>query len=93
MTKAELLQNIDLMRSEVEWEYPMDYAATLDVCEQLVKEHYEEDNMSEYTELADKLKEYSYNRKGEIAKLTYDAAVAIGVLEGRVKVLERQLKA
>ena len=39
MKKAELLQNIDLMRSEIEWEYPMDFAATLDVCEELVKEH------------------------------------------------------
>ena len=39
MTKAELLQNIELMRAEVEWCYPIDYAATLDVCEELVKEH------------------------------------------------------
>lgn len=47
--------------------------------------------MSNYSELANELKEYSYNRKGEIARLTYDAAVAIGVLEGRIKVLEEQL--
>ena len=47
--------------------------------------------MSDYNELALRLKEFSYNRKGEIAKLTYDASVAIGVLEGRVKVLEKQL--
>ena len=48
--------------------------------------------MSDYNELALRLKEYSYNRKGEIAKLTYDASVAIGVLEGRVKILEKQLE-
>lgn len=47
--------------------------------------------MNDFSELAEKLKEYSYNRKGEIAKLTYDAAVAIGTLEGRVKVLEKEL--
>ena len=46
--------------------------------------------MSDYNELAEKLKEYSYSRKGEIAKLTYDAAVAIGVLQGRIKVLEAE---
>ena len=46
----------------------------------------------EYKELIRELKNYSYSRKGEIAKLTYDAAVAIGTLEGRVKVLEDRLK-
>lgn len=45
-----------------------------------------------YTELALKLKEYSYSRKGEIAKLTYDAAVAIGTLQGRIAALEDKLK-
>ena len=39
MKKAELLQNIELMRATVEWEYDISYAATLDVCEELVKEH------------------------------------------------------
>lgn len=48
--------------------------------------------MNDFNELAAKLKDYSYNHKGEIAKLTYDAAVAIGVLQGRVKVLEAELK-
>lgn len=45
-----------------------------------------------YTELALRLKDYSYSRKGEIAKLTYDASVAIGTLQGRVAVLEDKLK-
>lgn len=46
----------------------------------------------DYKELILKLKNYSYSRKGEIAKLTYDAAVAIGTLEGRINVLEDKLK-
>ena len=48
--------------------------------------------MDNYTELALELKNYSYSRKGEIAKLTYDAAVAIGTLQGRISVLEEKLK-
>ncbi len=48
--------------------------------------------MSNSKELADRLKDYSYNHKGEIAKLCYDAAVEIGVLEGRIKVLEEKPK-
>ena len=48
--------------------------------------------MSDYNDLVMRLKNYSYSRKGEIAKLTYDAAVAIGVLEGRIKILEKQLR-
>lgn len=48
--------------------------------------------MRNYTELALELKNYSYSRKGEIAKLTYDAAVAISTLQGRVNVLEDRLK-
>ena len=43
------------------------------------------------SELVEKLKQYSYERKGEIAKLTYDAAVAISDLSKRVEELERQL--
>ena len=39
MKKAELLQNIDLMRATVEWEYDISFAATLDVCEELVKKY------------------------------------------------------
>lgn len=44
--------------------------------------------MSEYKELVDRLKEYSYSRKGEIAKMTYDAAIAIDVLMARLMELE-----
>lgn len=47
--------------------------------------------MKEYKELVDRLKEYSYSRKGEIAKLTYDAAMAIDVLMARVKILEQEI--
>ena len=46
--------------------------------------------MSDYKELAERLKQYSYERKGEIAKLTYDAAKAITELEEKVKELERE---
>lgn len=42
MKKAELLDNIALMRTNVEWNYPIDYAATLDVCEQLVTKYYQD---------------------------------------------------
>ena len=42
MKKIELLRNLELMKSEVEWEYPIDYAATLDICEGLVRKHYQE---------------------------------------------------
>lgn len=45
--------------------------------------------MNEYKELVDRLKAYSYSRKGEIAKMTYDAAIAIDVLMARVKILEQ----
>ena len=45
--------------------------------------------MKEYKELVERLKQYSYERKGEIAKLTHDAAMAIDVLMARVKVLEK----
>ena len=48
--------------------------------------------MKEYKELVDRLKKYSYERKGEIAKLTYDAAIAIDVLMARVKELESEKK-
>lgn len=47
--------------------------------------------MSGNEELIKKLKDYSFSRKGEIAKLTYDAAVAISDLSKRVEELERQL--
>lgn len=45
----------------------------------------------DYKDLTSRLREYSAERRGEIADLTYEAAVAIGVLEGRVKVLEERL--
>ena len=47
--------------------------------------------MNDYKELVDRLKEYSYSRKGEIAKLTYDAAIAIDVLMARVKIFEQEV--
>lgn len=40
------------------------------------------------SELCKVLKEYAEKRNGEIAGLTYAAAVRIGVLAARVKVLE-----
>lgn len=46
----------------------------------------------DYKELAQRLKEYSYSRKGEIAKLTYDAAVAIDVLEGACAYQEGRIR-
>ena len=46
--------------------------------------------MKDYKELVERLKQYSYERKGEIAKLTYDAAVAIDTLMGRVRILEAE---
>lgn len=48
--------------------------------------------MDDYKELAERLKQYSYERKGEIAKLTHDAAIAICSLEARINVLEKELK-
>lgn len=42
MKKNELLENISLMRSNVEWDYPMDFAATLDICEDLVQRYYKD---------------------------------------------------
>lgn len=42
----------------------------------------------EYSALAEQLKQYSYERKGEIARLTYQAAITIDVLVARVKELE-----
>jgi hypothetical protein len=47
--------------------------------------------MKDYKELVDRLREYSYSRKGEIAKLTHDAAIAIDVLMARVKILEQEV--
>lgn len=47
--------------------------------------------MNNYKELTDKLLSYSAERKGEIADLTYEAAVAIGTLEGRVKALGQEI--
>ena len=44
----------------------------------------------DYTDLAARLREYSDNRKGEISKLTYDAAKAIEQLVGKIKELESE---
>lgn len=45
----------------------------------------------DYTDLATRLREYSDNRKGEISKITYDAAKAIEALVEKVLDLERQI--
>lgn len=37
MGEKELLNNISMMTSEVEWTYPLDYAATLDICSDNIK--------------------------------------------------------
>lgn len=41
-----------------------------------------------YKDLIKRLKEYSYTRKGEIARLTYDASIAITILLARIEELE-----
>lgn len=42
------------------------------------------------TKLIKTLKEYSQARSGEIADLTYVAAVRLGVLDAKIKKLERE---
>ena len=46
---------------------------------------------NDYTDLATQLREYSDNRKGEISKITYDAAKAIEALVEKVLDLEKQI--
>lgn len=46
----------------------------------------------DYSDLADTLREYSRVRSGEIADLTYKAALTIDTLIGRLKVLEKQIE-
>lgn len=38
MSRDEIISNFELMKAEVEWEYPIDYAATIDEAIELVKE-------------------------------------------------------
>ena len=47
-------------------------------------------NYQDYSNLAEELKRYSYERKGEIARLTYRAALAIDTMVARLKELERE---
>lgn len=49
-------------------------------------------NYKEESNLADTLREYSRVRSGEIANLTYKAALTIDTLIGRLKVLEIQIE-
>jgi len=37
MSRDEIISNLELMRAEVEWEYPIDYAATIDEVIELIK--------------------------------------------------------
>ena len=49
-------------------------------------------NYKEESNLADTLREYSRVRSGEIADLTYKAALTIDTLVGRLKILEKQIE-
>ena len=44
----------------------------------------------DYTDLSEELKQYSGKRKGELARLTYRAALAIDTMVARLKELERE---
>lgn len=51
---------------------------------------------NKYSDMADNqlieyAREYSRQRKGEISELVYALAVRVGVLAGRVKILEKEL--
>ena len=46
----------------------------------------------DYKDLAARLREYSDARKGEISKLTYDAAKAINALIEKVEALEQEIE-
>lgn len=37
MDKEDIISNLEIMRSEIEWEYSMEYVSTLDVCIEIVK--------------------------------------------------------
>lgn len=43
------------------------------------------------SQLIEYAKEYSRQRKGEISELVYALAVRVGVLAGRVKILEKEI--
>lgn len=46
----------------------------------------------DYSDLADTLRDYSRVRSGELAELTYKAALTIDTLVGRLKILEKQIE-
>lgn len=46
----------------------------------------------DYSDLANTLRKYGETRKGEIAELTYKAALTIDTLVGRLKILEKQIE-
>lgn len=53
--------------------------------------------MTEYGKLSDEelsnaLREYSWGREGDIADLTYAAAIRIAVLAARIKLLKEKIK-
>ena len=48
-------------------------------------------DLEDYSELSETLREYSRTHTGEIADLTYQAALAIDVLIGRVKIVSDTL--
>ena len=50
------------------------------------------DKYKDYSIQADKLRMYSMGKKGELAELTYNAALTIDVLIGRVKLCEKTIE-
>lgn len=47
MTYKEALRIIDIAIAEVEWEFPMDYAAALDVAKEALKRQIKENTVKE----------------------------------------------
>ena len=43
------------------------------------------------SQLIECAREYSRQRKGELSELVYELAVRVGVLAGRVKILEKEI--
>ena len=46
----------------------------------------------DYKDLVSRLREYSDERKGEISKLTYDAAKVISILITKLEILEKEIE-
>lgn len=82
----ELIKRLEVLKAEIEWDKSLEYQMVIDEALKYIKV------FDESNELAKSLKEYSYSHKGEIAKMSYDASITIGVLQGRIKVLEKELK-